>query len=148
MSQIFTQSFLLDSVAPSAVQITAPLEGGLYNTGSIALSWNPATDTGAGLAITPYVYLVSTGSGFENIVASGAIGSTGADIPLPDGMYFMKVQTRDLAGNTSISPIIQFSIDTVAPSAPTDISVNHGTIIDANTQTGVTITGSGGVSEH
>lgn len=116
-------------------------------TGNITLSWNPATDSGAGLSSAPYTYLVATDSRFTNIVASGSTGQTGQHLSLSDGAYFAKVEVRDLAGNLMSSSPVSFVIDTTAPNAPTNIVVNRGGIIDAATQTGVTITGSGGVSE-
>lgn len=146
LSQIFTRSFFLDSVAPSAPQITGPTTGTFSSTGNITLVWNPSTDTGAGLSAVPYTYLVSTDSGFVSTVSSGSTGTASVNLSLTDGTYFAKVQAKDLAGNTSAS-ITSFTVDTIAPLAPTNISVNHGTVIDAANQTNVLVSGSGGVSE-
>lgn len=72
---------------------------------------------------------------------------TGILLSLPDSNYFAEIQSQDLVNNMSVSPIISFSIDTVAPLTPTNVVVNHGNIIDASTQNSVTISGSGGISE-
>ena len=143
MSSIITKSYFLDVAAPSTVAITSPTNSVFSNTGNVVLSWNTATDTGAGLSTTPYIYLVSTNSGFTNIVASGSTAQTTQNIALSDGTYFAKIQARDLAGNTSMSSVTSFTVDTVAPGVPTNVSVNHGNIIDVNTQANVTIIGSG-----
>ncbi|MDD5197505.1 MAG: M4 family metallopeptidase [Candidatus Gracilibacteria bacterium] len=147
LSQIFTQNFFFDSIAPTTAEILTPANFGLYSTGNITLYWNPVTDTGAGLSVVPYTYLVSTNSGFISTVASGSISFTETTLSLADGVYFAKIETRDLAGNISTSPEISFTIDTIVPVAPTNIFVNNGIVIDANTQAGVTISGSGGLSE-
>ena len=147
LSPILTKSFFLDSIAPTVSNILLPIDGALSNTGNVALSWDSVTDTGAGLSSNPYMYLISTNTGFTNIVASGSTSLTGISLALPDGKYFAEIQSQDLVKNTSTSPIISFSIDSVAPLAPTNIVVNNGNIIDASTQNNITISGSGGVSE-
>ena len=72
---------------------------------------------------------------------------TSQNLSLTDGIYYAKVQVQDLAGNISTSPAISFTIDSIAPAAPTNISVNQGNIIDITTEFSVTVAGSGGISE-
>lgn len=142
-----TKSFFLDSIAPTVSNILLPTNNTLSNTGNVALSWNSVTDTGAGLSSNPYVYLISTDTGFTNIVASGSTNLTNMPLSLPDGTYFARIQSQDLVKNTSTSPTISFSVDSLAPLSPTNIIVNNGNVIDVNTQNTVTISGSGGISE-
>lgn len=135
-----TQSFFLDSVEPSMLQITSPSEGMFSGTGNVHLTWDPATDTGAGLATNPYTYYVSDSLFFWDTVASGSTNQLSQDITLSDGVYYAKVEVQDIAGNTSISPIVSFTVDTTSPLDPVNISVNNGNIIRADTQSNVVIT--------
>ncbi|MDP2103817.1 MAG: hypothetical protein Q8K26_02760, partial [Candidatus Gracilibacteria bacterium] len=137
----------LDSVAPTTTSIISPTDGAYYNTGTINLMWDPVTDTGAGLSSTPYNYAVSTDSNFTSIIASGSTSFTGTVLTLSDDTYFAKIQSQDLVGNISTSSVISFTIDTTSPLEPTNILVNGGNIINADTHSNVSITGSGEISE-
>lgn len=88
--------------------------------------------------------MIATDSGFVNIVAgdmSDQPSVTG--INLADGTYFAKIQSRDTVGNYSTSPVVSFTVDTISPPEPTNISVNGGNIINVDTQSNVIVTGSG-----
>lgn len=114
--------------------------GALYNTGNIAIAWDTVTDTGAGLASSPYAYTVATDSNFITIATSGSTSSTGVTVDLSDGTYFTKIRSQDIVGNTSTSAVTSFTVDTTSPLDPTNISVNNGNIIRADTQSNVVIT--------
>lgn len=135
-----TQSFFLDSVEPSMPQITSPSEGMFSGTGNVHFTWDPATDTGAGLATNSYTYYISDSLFFWDTVASGSTDQLSQDVALSDGVYYAKVEVRDIVGNTSISPIVSFTVDTTSPLDPVNISVNNGNIIRADTQSNVVIT--------
>jgi|GEM_PF-6545058 len=96
LSPILTQSFFLDSVAPTTTSITSPISGAFYNTGTIHLTWDIVTDTGAGLTNNPYTYIVATDSNFINTVDSGSTISTDVTINLADDVYFLKILSTDL----------------------------------------------------
>lgn len=100
----------MDSIAPSVAGIVSPTNGGLYNTGTVSLSWNSVTDSGSGLPPSPYSYVISTNSGFTDTVSSGSTSSTSIALSLSDGTYFAKVQARDLVGNTSTSAVVSFRV--------------------------------------
>ncbi|MDD2916506.1 MAG: M4 family metallopeptidase [Candidatus Gracilibacteria bacterium] len=147
LSQIFTKDFYVDSIAPSTPELSLPLNGGIYNTHVMTFYWSAVTDSGAGLAPIPYTYFLATDDNFINIVQSGSTDTTSTTLSISDGTYYTKIQAKDLVGNTSTSSVHSFRVDTTPPNSLTHIMVNGGNVIDIATQTGVSISGSGDVSE-
>lgn len=89
-----------DTTAPSVPVNTTPVNSGTFVGTSVQLVWNAGVDTGAGTS--GYSYVVSTNSGFTNIVQSGYTTTNFVDLSgLAQTIYYRRVQAIDNLGNTS-----------------------------------------------
>ncbi len=109
--------FIIDTIAPT-VTMTVPANGKYLNNNKPALA-AIASDIGdgSGLATVQFQYSTDAGATWNNADTpeiSGPFSFTFTSA-LADGTYGARAIATDGAGNSTISPAISFSIDTVAP---------------------------------
>lgn len=136
-SAVFTKTFYVDGTAPSSPTLDA--SDVLSATGTYAVTWEPSTDTGAGLR--EYAYEVSSDPSFPSSEMSGSTSETGTVLELPDGTWNFRVTATDLVGNSSKSETKRIVVDSKAPAAPFSLSANGGKTVDEFSQYAVTLTG-------
>jgi hypothetical protein len=108
-----TFTFIVDSIAPSAPLVSTPADGSLTND---------ATPLYSGTAEAGATVRVSVDGALTCTTTAGAGGAFSCAQPstLPDGSHTVNATATDAAGNTSpVSNTNTFTIDTVAPFAPT-----------------------------
>lgn len=131
-----TLRFAYDTIAPVITGYTPP--DGYTNQPSVTISVN-YTETGTGIDLNNSVLTVTrdgspvAGSWAEEINALRFI----PDQPLLDGVYQLTQQLQDLAGHLSNTVNHGFTLDTLAPDAPT---INSLPAITGNAQ--ITVSGS------
>ena len=128
-------SFDIDTTAPSVPGLLAPADGTASLTNDPVLSWSAAADVGCG--IQDYDLQVASDAGFTTIVDSQTTPVTSAMVgPLPGGVFFWRVRSRDLAGNLSAySAAFTYIVDGTAPTPGT---VNDGAGPDSDAQVSTT----------
>ncbi|WP_139271161.1 Ig-like domain-containing protein [Atopomonas hussainii] len=105
-SDTFVQAFVVDRLPPNAPVITAPLVApavNALNTRKVTLSGTRDEQTAV---LVNGVVQVALGSGAWSI----------SNYALAEGTSELRVQSRDLAGNTSAASVLNFSVDSLAPS--------------------------------
>jgi hypothetical protein len=106
--------FDVDTIAPTAPIVTAPLDGSFMNN-------NKPTISGT-VSPTEVVTVAVTVTGPSNSVLNTPVAANTFTYTfgtaLPNGIYTISAKATDLAGNISPSTIITFTIDTVAPATP------------------------------
>jgi hypothetical protein len=116
---------VLANVAPNAPTPTAPTNGGFYNTvSSMPFSWN-FSDPDVGDTQSAFYIETSTTSNFAAMeyntgwVASSAQSYNWAGT-WAQGVHYWRMYTKDAAGAQSpVSAVWSFTMDSVAPNAPT-----------------------------
>lgn len=112
---------LSDTTAPTVPALSTPADAAKLNSRTVPFTWAASTDAGSGLAnyeiqvgtanppASPYSYNVTPTSNSTSNTFSA------------DGTYYWRVNAKDNVGNVSAwsSPVRSFTIDTVAPGAPT-----------------------------
>jgi large repetitive protein len=117
-----SRAFSVDTVAPAAPVVAAPAPFAAVATATVIVSG--LAEDGATVAVS------LDGGAAVSTTATGGI----YEVPLPvaDGEHAVTVTAADLAGNVSPSAERSFSVDTVAPAAPTleapDATVSPGAI--------------------
>jgi uncharacterized protein YhjY with autotransporter beta-barrel domain len=137
-----TSSFTVDTAAPSAPTVTAPVTGTVAND-------NTPTFTGAAEAnSTVRVFIGGSFSGNANLVGTNWTYTSTA---LADATYSFWATATDLTGNLSPqSTTASLTVDTAAPPAPVITSPGDGavtgvsTTISGTSEPGATIDVSGG----
>ena len=105
----------VDNTAPSATT-TDP---GTPLTGTISVSGS-AVDSGSGVASSTLQYRPSGGGSWTTIctAASSIVTCSWNTAALADGLYDLRTQSTDVAGNTGTSPIVSNRrLDNIAPTA-------------------------------
>ena len=127
---------VVDTVPPDRPIAVSPADSVTVNV-SPTLEWEAISDT------TAVTYRVQVGN--EPLFASPEVDVSGiVDIQLiltlsVDGLWFWRVQAIDAVGHAGdFSPVFQFTLDTLAPVAPTILSPETGMILREAT---VTISG-------
>ncbi|MCP4540894.1 MAG: DUF11 domain-containing protein, partial [Chloroflexi bacterium] len=119
------QHFTVDTIAPATPTNLQPAEGATVTETNVTLSWDAVGD-----AVS---YTVSI-SGTIYVVDAPTSTLT---LPLPDAPYTWTVTAYDAAGNPSDpAPEQHFTVDTIAPATPTNLTPAEGTVI---TDTNVTL---------
>ena len=114
-----TIDFIVDTVAPANPPDVVMDPSSPSNDNTPTFSW-----AGPGVELQPSAVNNSDVSSYEVSVDSGDFMDVGEvlsytpEVAIPDGDHTIAVRARDAAGNTSDSALLDFSIDTVAPSAP------------------------------
>lgn len=134
------RSFTVDTSAP-AVSVTFPADGGLV--GSAQAPGGAVTVTGGGEAGSS----VSVQIGATTVAATWAGPVWSASFTLADGPHAAIATATDAAGNAA-SAGASFTLDTVAPGAPTIDAPAAGAALNATTAVGgvVTVSGTGDAS--
>lgn len=110
-----------DTLPPDTVLPLSPI-GGALAPRTPTFSWSRASDGGIGTAF--YLLLVSDSSSFSTILASETTTPPDTQTllasPLPQGVYYWRVQAADSLGNIAGGPIPfdSFTVDTGPPTAP------------------------------
>lgn len=81
------------------------------------------------MPVEPYYYEISQDAGFVAVTASGFTSATGITLALPEGYSYARVTAYDVAGNASSSSARNVYVDSIAPGAPTDFSLNADAVI-------------------
>ncbi|MDQ1683512.1 MAG: hypothetical protein QOC82_249, partial [Frankiaceae bacterium] len=123
-----TYTLRIDTTAPSAPSgLTSDHTANLLSTNpTVNASWNAASDNASGVAGYSYVFNNSA-----TTRADGTIDTTGTSVSsgaLPDGTWWLHVETVDNAGNISGDSVIgPFLINAAIPAAPTITSSTSST---------------------
>jgi len=92
-----------DTVPPSQVSLNSPNDGYVNAGSSINLTWNPATDTGAGSASGIQYYELQVSKGVvdfsSNVTTYGVFATYKYLTGLTQGMYYWRVCAVDMANN-------------------------------------------------
>lgn len=122
-----TTTFIVDTTAPAAPVVLAPVDGGI-----VATSTPPFTGTGEPGA------LVTVAEGAVTIctatVAGGGTWSCVPTAPLADGSHVVTAVQSDGAGNDSPAVTLTFEVDTVVV-APTIVAPTEGASVNDTTPT-------------
>jgi hypothetical protein len=112
-----------DTITNRRVDNTAPspttTDPGTPLTGTISVSGS-AVDSGSGVASSTLQYRPSGGGSWTNIctAASSIVTCSWNTAALADGLYDLRTQSTDVAGNTGTSPIVSNRrLDNIAPTA-------------------------------
>ncbi len=123
-----TNTFTIDTVAPNAPVVILPADG------SIVATTTP-TFTGTAEANSK-VRLYVDGVLVDSTTADGSGNFSKVSATLSQGSHTIKATSTDAAGNTSgFSNTNTFTIDTIAPNAPTVATPANGSIISTSTPT-------------
>jgi hypothetical protein len=122
--------FRIDTSSPSTPTSVTETHGAPNNTwqnsvGDPAFTWSGASD-GSGSGIAGYYYYWGTSSSgtSSNYTTSASYDPAAVSSP---GVRYLRVQTRDNAGNTSSwTTLFTFRYDASAPSSPTSATETHG----------------------
>ena len=126
-------SFTVDSTAPVAPVITAPAANGKTNDNTPQISGT--SEPSATVKVSENRVLICT----AQADASGN-WSCSPSLPMADGPHTVSVTATDAGGNTSPAATRPFTVDTVAPLAPT---VSTPTLGGSTNDTTPTVTGTG-----
>ena len=126
-------SFSVDSTAPVAPVITAPAANGKTNDNTPQISGT--SEPSATVKVSENGVLICT----AQADASGN-WSCSPSLPMADGPHTVSVTATDAGGNTSPAATHPFTVDTVAPLAPT---VSTPTLGGSTNDTTPTVTGAG-----
>ncbi|PTL79951.1 Ig-like domain-containing protein [Vitiosangium sp. GDMCC 1.1324] len=118
-----TNTFTVDTVAPTAPTVTAPTEGAYLKTNTPVITGKAEANS------TVTVILDGTVVGTVVADAAGNWSYTPATA-LTDGPHNVKATAKDAAGNTSPeSAVRNFTVDTVVPVAPVVVSPSTGSVL-------------------
>jgi len=133
---------LVDTVTPKRPIPLSPADGIVLNA-SPTLVWEVVSDATA----VSYRVKVDDEQNFASPeVDVSDIAETQFSPTLPDGLWFWRVQAIDVVGHEGeLSPIFQFSLDTVAPDVPIITSPEAGAIVS---ETGLAILGTAEPESH
>lgn len=145
VSPIYEKTFFVDSVAPTKPSVSPFVTNS--QIADVAFEWTATDDTGSGLPPEPYRYEVSKDFDFTTVAQSGTTSSTGVVLTLGEGAHFFRVIAYDVAGNSSASDSVNAYVDTVAPDAPTDFSLNGNAVIGTGTVGSAVLSGLSGSGE-
>ncbi|HEV8638763.1 MAG TPA: DUF4082 domain-containing protein [Chloroflexota bacterium] len=104
---------------PPAVVITAPVNGGVTNSATPALAAEAGDGAGSGLVSVQFQRSSDGGKTYSDEAppdASPPYAVTAS--ALADGTYSVRAIATDRAGNQTVSAAVTFTVDTVAPAAP------------------------------
>lgn len=121
-----TPNFTIDTTAPSVPG--TPSTTSPTNDTTPSWSWTASTDTGSGLAATPYTVQWCQDSGFTGCAANTSTSTTNSfthSTALADGIWYFKVKAKDtLSNESSYSSNGSADINTTAPTG--SVSINSG----------------------
>jgi len=123
-----TNTFTVDTVAPSAPVVVAPANGAVVAT---------QTPTFSGTAeVNSKVRIYVDGGLVDSVTADGSGNWSKVSASLTSGSHTIKATSTDAAGNTSgYSNINTFTVDVTAPSAPVVSTPANGSAVATTTPT-------------
>lgn len=122
---------IVDTTAPTAPAITAPADGGVTN--DTTPTFRGTGEDGSTVTLTD-----DAGNTVCEATVVGGSWSCTPTTPLPEGASTVTPTATDAAGNTTAGTPIDVTVDTVPPTAPTDVvcAVNaNGTVTCAGSGT-------------
>ncbi|MEA2196391.1 MAG: large repetitive protein, partial [Solirubrobacteraceae bacterium] len=125
-------SFTVDTVSPAAPVITAPADGSVTNVNTPTLT--ATAEVGSSVAF----YEDAPGSALLGTAVADGTGTATLTLTtaLPDASYSIHATASDAAGNVSGSSVEDhFTVDTVAPAAPTLTAPADGSLTNNNEPT-------------
>ncbi|MHA1555645.1 MAG: hypothetical protein ACTSPM_01800 [Candidatus Heimdallarchaeota archaeon] len=122
------RSFTIDTYLPTSPQLLTPTNGKRTNDNTVNFDWNSVS--GCNL----YRFQIDETSSFtspsHNFLTSSTTYNSG---PLPDNLYYWRVQAKDFAGNWGHwSSSRYFVVDTTPPGIPTLLSPVNGLVTTAH----------------
>ena len=121
------RTFTVDTVKPGQPVLIAPPDKALINTRTVSFEWSAATED---VDVIDYRLQVLNAQGF---VINKVVATTQSTADLTDGAYLWRVIARDRALNIGFSLARTFTVDTLAPGAPTLVSPADNTLLSTNT---------------
>jgi len=124
-------SITVDTVPPGIPTLLSPADNGYTSDSTPALDWNDATD-----AYRYQIYMDDNIDFLSRVLTHETDDSYLAETPptLSDGVYYWKVRAYDHAFNWgSWSSVWSFTVDTIAPAAPTLLTPIDGLTDNDNT---------------
>ena len=101
-------SITIDTTAPAMVDIDAPIDSSVLNN---------AVQNISGTTEPFATVVVNEGADIICSTTANAIGDWNCNsVPLAEGIHSISSTASDLSGNTQVSALVSFTIDTVAPS--------------------------------
>ncbi|MDY7228839.1 adventurous gliding motility protein AgmC [Hyalangium rubrum] len=123
-----TNTFIVDTTAPSAPVVLTPANGATINDNTPTYSGTAE----AGSTVT----IIVDGSVLTTVVATGGTWSFTPTTPLADGPHTVLARATDTLGNTGPdSNTNTFTVDTTPPAAPVVLTPANGVTISDNTPT-------------
>jgi hypothetical protein len=99
-----------DTTPPTKPRLLFPVDNLVTNNKQITIMYSSSTDTGSG--ISHYVLQVDNNNDFSSPEINVKISTTLYTIVLADGRYYWRVIAYDKAGNSNVSDVRSFVIDT------------------------------------
>ena len=112
------RSFTIDTSSPNPPQLLTPRNGFRTNDNTVNFDWSSVSDCNS------YRFQIDETSSFTSPTHNFQTSSTNYNSgPLPDNLYYWRVQARDLAGNWGQwSSSRYFVVDTTPPGVPVLLS--------------------------
>jgi predicted phage tail protein len=126
--------FIVASVIPSSVVLTAPANALLTTNTTPAFQWNPAT---GGTTFT-YEIQIDNNNTFASPEVQTVVAATSftPGAPLADGLYYWRVRAiNEQAAMGPYSMMRTFTVDTTPPAAPTLLNPANGAAVTTLTPT-------------
>jgi hypothetical protein len=136
-----TDQFIVDTINPSQPTPRSPVQDYLTNQTTPTLAWYAGSDPtfgGVSSGVANYTLWLDNSSSLNSINLRTITGLNATSYtvasPLSDGAWYWFVNATDRAGNTGQGSIIQsFTIDTVAPAPPPNLSMSpNGGSVDVS----------------
>jgi hypothetical protein len=119
-----THSWTIDTTAPPAPVVTAPVNGALVNTAQPAISGTGEPNS----TITVLIDGISAGTTTASAAGSWSLTPS---TPLSQGPHAVRAHAKDAAGNTGPdSATNNFTVDSVAPAAPVVTAPANGALVN------------------
>jgi hypothetical protein len=119
-----TRTVRKDATAPTGPVITEPTSGHVTTTNTPPISGTAEP----GATVTVYVNNNPVGTAVANAMG---VWTFTPPTPLADGTYVVTASARDAAGNTGPQGmVVSFSIDSIAPTAPTIVAPANDASVD------------------
>ena len=119
----------IDITPPAVFNLVLPAENDMIQTASPELTWQPASDAVSGIA--EYALYIDDMLNRDNLSLTSAEPATA----LSEGNHSWQVRAKDVAGNTRISALRHFIVDTEAPAGFALISPSPGQTVFHNKPT-------------
>jgi serine protease AprX len=106
VARVPARAFVVDTVAPAAPTVSAPLDGALLRTATIQFTGSAEPGSAVAIAEGAQVLATATGGSWSRTLNNVA-----------DGAHTYSVRATDEAGNESLRTVTSVRVDTIAPTA-------------------------------